>query len=281
MKKLIQTVMNITLSLIIISVVIAPLFADIIHFNDGQILRCKVVSQNNETVTVETNSGQETIGTNQIDRIEYSRSRYSDQGGQGYRAGRGPKQAELIFKLGVDLGGQMNIYNGSYYQGNYGTTLLSGASDTSSALTLTSEYIGYVSDQIGLGIGLTEQFPRKQTKNAGYFSFTPLYVLIRARTLPDERNYYRYLTAHLGGNSFSADNQLAGDYASLGGGLYYAAGGGMVFGFLQVELLYTVNYGSIGQSGSIYNNATGNYDPFNNTADVRYSSLNLNFGIVF
>jgi hypothetical protein len=94
-------------------------------------------------------------------------------------------------------------------------------------------------------------------------------------------NYYKYLTAHLGGNSFSADNNFAGNNASFGGGLYWAAGGGMVFNFLQVELLYTVNYGSISQSGYIYNNATGNDDPFSNSADVRYSTVNLSFGIVF
>lgn len=266
-----------------VTAAMGSLFADIIYLNDGQALRGRVISQNNETVIIETNSGQETIEAGQINRIEFSRSRYGGGDGstRGYRSERRLKQAELIFKLGSDFGGQLDIYNGSYYQGNFGTTLLSGASDTTSALTLTTEYLGYVTNQVGLGIGLTEQLPRKQTSQDGYFSFAPLYVLIRVRTIPDERYYYKYLTAHLGGNTFSADNNFAGDNASFGGGLYWAAGGGMVFNFLQVELLYTVNYGSISQSGLILNNATGNYDSFSNSADVRYSTLNLSFGIVF
>jgi len=283
MKKAKLLLRNTILSLIMVTAAVAPLFADVLYLNDGQALRGRVVSQNDDAVTIETNSGQEIIEAGQIDRIEYSRSRYGDEDGssQGYGTGRRLMQTELIFKLGSDFGGQLNIYNGSYYQGNYGTTLLSGVSDTTSALTLTTEYIGYFTNQVGLGIGLTEQFPRKQTKHDGYFSFTPLYGLIKVRTIPDDRNYYKYLTAHLGGNTFSADSQYAGDGASLGGGLYYAAGGGMVFNFLQIELLYTVNYGSVSQSGLIYNSATGNYDPFNNSADVRHSTLNLNFGIVF
>jgi len=283
MKMIRQVLRNTMLLLIMFAAAVAPLFADTIYLNDGQSLRGKVVAQNDDAVTIETNSGQEIIEAGQISRIEYSRPRYAEEDGssRGYRTGRRWNQAELIFKLGTDFGGQLNIYNGSYYQGNYGTTLLSGNSNTTSALTLTTEYLGYITDHVGLGIGLTEQFPRKQTSQDGYFSFTPLYGLIRVRTIPDATNYYKYLTAHLGGNTFSVDSQFAGNDASTGGGLYWAAGGGMVFDFIQVELLYTVNYGSISQSGSIYNNATGNYAPFNNSPDVRYSTLNLNIGIVF
>ncbi len=246
MKRIIQLLRNTVLSLVLITVAIAPLRADIIYFNDGQTLKCKVISQNSAMVTVETGSGEESINTNQINRIEYSRARYNERDGsyRPYRTERRLKQTELVFKLGVDIGGKLNIYSGSYYQGNFGTTLLSGASDTTSALTLTSEYIGYVTNQIGLGIGITEQFPRKQTSQNGYFSFTPLYGLIRVRSVPDERYYYKYLTAHIGGNSFSADNDFAGNNASFGGGLYWAAGGGMVFNIVQLELLYTVNYGT-------------------------------------
>jgi len=191
------------------------------------------------------------------------------------------KMEDKIIKVGIDFAGQHDIYDGTYYESGLGVSPFVGTTNTNSGATLSGEFVEYLNYWVGLGGGITYQAPRRQIDYAGYFNFVPIYFLIRLRSMPVDDNVYRYFVMHLGFNIFSGDSDYKGPGGSLSNGGYWAFGGGVVVHKIQVELLYTVNTGSISQSGFVFNPNTGNNDFFNINANLQYSTLNLSLGYNF
>ncbi|MDD5260173.1 MAG: hypothetical protein PHD29_09435 [bacterium] len=175
----------------------------------------------------------------------------------------GNAYAEGNIKIGVDLAGSHEVtWNG-----------LNGDEVVETGISLSGEYMQAINSNIRLGGGITFQIPRSQEDYAGDFNFIPLYGLLKIYTNSQEQdeeniqvqktNYY--VLGHLGYNLFRGDDDYKGD-EYLTGGIYYGIGGGIVFNKNnQLELLYSINNGSI--------------DDLN--VDVEYSKITISYGYVF
>ena len=90
---------------------------------------------------------------------------------------------------------------------------------------------------------MTFQLPRSLDKSEGEFIYIPIYGLVKLSS--DIRDISPYCIGQLGYNLFIGDNSYRGS-VSIGGGLYYGIGTGIMFKKkYQVELLYSVNSGGV------------------------------------
>ncbi len=248
--------------------------ADIVYLKDGQALRGNVVSQDENTVVIETYNGNtETLDRKYVDRVseDDTYSNYRKRMRRGYESGEGWTSDEWIFKFGVDFDGKHETSNSNLFIVGQGNTSLDGTQDVNSGVGFGLEYVTYDTQHLGFGGGITIQGSRGLADVTGNFSFTPIYALAKWRTASDRRNHYKYLIGQLGYNFFSGDRDYRGDNGSLDGGLYFGAGAGVTLNRVQFELLYTEDRGKVRASG---------FD-FVESGDIRYSKLGLTVGFLF
>jgi hypothetical protein len=258
-------------------------WADSVHLKDGQVLRGNILSQDKDSVVIETYSGN----TETIDK-EYVSSIVKDQGYQGYRRKRTGyvnaypwNRDEWIFKLGIDFNGQHETSNSNLSIEGVGNSSVNGTQNVDSGMSFGGEYVSYVSKNVGFGGGLTTQFDRGLQGMPGNFSFMPFYGLIKVRTTPVGKNCYEYLIGQVGYNFFDGDMDYAGRNGSLDGGLYFGVGAGIAINRIQFELLYTQDNGSVSNYGYDYNSQTNQYNYFTESGDIRYSKLGISVGFIF
>lgn len=259
-------------------------WADTVYLNDGQVFRGQILSQEKGSLTIEAeNGGREVI------EMQYIRNIVRDE---DYRLSRMPMRLvyekephwnvdEWIFKLGADLDGKHETSNSNIFIAGSGNTSVNGTQDVGSGMSFDTEYVAYISQNLGFGGGLTIQTDRGLSGVPGNFSFMPLYAIAKLRTKPSDNNYYNYLIGQFGYNFFSGDMDYAGKGSTLGGGLYFGLGAGISVNRIQIELLYTEDRGSISDSGYIYDDSTGNYNYFTKSGNIKYAKLGINVGFLF
>jgi hypothetical protein len=258
--------------------------ADIIYLKDGQIFRGDIVSQDDNSIVIETyNGGEEAIGRQYVDKIMISDTYRSHRRKmrKGYVSDGRWSNDEWIFNLGFDFNGKHETSNSNLFVAGTGNSSVDGTQDVNAGTSFGCEYVSFLTKNTGIGGGLDIQSYRGLTNVPGYFSFFPLYGLIKLRTTPSAMNSYLYLTGQLGYNFFSGDLDYAGRHGSLNGGLYLGLGAGIAFNRLHIELLYTENRGSVTDSGYLFDSSTGLYNYFRESGDIKYSKLGLNIGFVF
>jgi hypothetical protein len=256
--------------------------ADTIYLHDGQAFAGKIVAQNEDSIIIETYDGRsETIGRRFIERIERDGNRRTAKR-RGYRYSGSDEvgRNEWIFKLGLDFLGTHETSNSNLFIEGSGNGTIDGTQKTGAGLSFGSEYVGYVTDNLGLGGGLTLQSLRGLADGSGNFNFFPLYGMVKLRTTPARGNVYEYIVGQLGYNFFGGDYSYRGG-GTLDGGLYYGVGAGIMVHRIQLELLYSVDHGSAGNSGYIYDDQNQAYDYFKESGDITYSKIGLNIGFLF
>ncbi|ADQ14355.1 outer membrane beta-barrel protein [Halanaerobium hydrogeniformans] len=152
------------------------------------------------------------------------------------------RAGDFEVKLGIDFGGDFDYGSDSY--------------DVDMGYSLIGEYKYAYNQNINLGAGLNYQFDRDFDDTDGDFSFTTAYILGEYKVTDSPV----YLIGHLGYGSLSVDSAtFSGDES---GGLYYAAGAGMILDNDYVaEVLYSRNNGEV------------------NDEDVEYDKFTISFGI--
>jgi len=158
-------------------------------------------------------------------------------------------------KIGLDMQGEHVVS----IQG------VSATENVDTGLSLTLEYGNQINENMLIGCGITSQLPRAQERFAGDFSFLPIYGLVKVGA--GSSDISPYFIGQLGYNFFMGDDLYKGT-GVLEGGMYYGFGGGIIFQKgPQVELLYSVNNGSVEWIGYEY--------------DIEYSKVTLSFGYNF
>ena len=259
--------------------------ADTVYLNDGQVFRGRIISESNDTLTIEThNGGREVIDMQYIRNIVRN---------EDHRPSRRPLREEYaqeaqmnndewIFKVGVDFEGKHETSGSNYFLAGSGNTSIDGTQDVSSGMSFSTEYVSYVSNNLGLGGGLTLQTNRALPGDGGNFSFLPIYGLIKLRTTPGRNGLYEYLIGQLGYNFFSGDQDYTGKGGTLDGGLYFGLGAGVSINrMIQIELLYTEDRGGASDSGYIYDTVSNQYDYFSESGNIKYSKLGISVGFLF
>jgi len=161
-------------------------------------------------------------------------------------------EPEFIFKTGYSFNGKLALSNEKFCPSGSGCI---SAPDSSSSVSNTPsvsfEIQQFSAEQIGLGVGVTYQVPRKPSDFDGEFNFIPMYGFLKLRSIPDQSNSYFYVVGQLGYNAFLGDEQFKGDGGTLSSGLYFGFGGGLTCDRLTLELLYTADQGSAEAPGCV------------------------------
>lgn len=274
------------LFIIIGVVIVSPLLVhgETVHLNDGSVIKGSIKSQTEDSINLETSSGNLEIQKSEIKRVDYGIRQNPipikeeiQESGQYKSAQPSTKEkisSELILKAGYDFEGDHEVSNAMACAIGYGCiSFPDGSEKTKSGYSFSIEAFNFLSENIGVGVGITYQTPRRQKNFEGDFYFIPVYGAIKIRTKPDPSNTYFYLLGQLGYNGFYGDTNYKGS-GTLTGGMYSGIGGGVSFGRLVIELLYTLNQGSYDISGYIPGtNIYGNAD-----MDIDYSKTTLNIG---
>lgn len=274
-------------------------YKDKIYLDDGQILTGKIVAQNPDAVTIVSESGQrDEINTKYIKRISKADNQpvlntsvpaRTDMGrdtdnsqSSFYSRTKKNKTEEFSIKVGPNVMGRHMVEDGSVYYDGY-TYEFSGTEDVNVGISLSGEYANFVEKNIGLGVGITYQLPRKQSNVDGNFNFMPIYALAKFRTLPDSRGRYFYGVTQLGYNIFSGDTVYKGTSGKLTGGLYTGFGCGYFADGVIFELLYSIHRGSLKGSGTVldYGYYGYYYAYFEQKANITYSCLTISCGVKF
>jgi hypothetical protein len=100
------------------------------------------------------------------------------------------------------------------------------------------------------------------------------------RTTPGRAGGYQYLLGQAGYNFFFGDNMYKGTNSELSGGIYYGVGAGLNLAGTQIELLYSVNQGSLRQRLYTYSPYYG-YSSYDIKGNVKYPKLSLTLGFYF
>ena len=153
---------------------------------------------------------------------------------------------------------------------------LIGNEDVEIGLSLGLDLFYRFHDNFKAGAGYEIQFNRSQESYPGDFRFHSVYGVI---CLPIDFDFLTlYTIARIGYGFFFGETEYTGIYGKLTGGLYYSFGGGIEFlkfkirnrdRVLILEATYTGNQGSI----------EDNY--YGYSADVRYSRIDISFGVGF
>ncbi len=148
---------------------------------------------------------------------------------------------------------------------------ISGTADVNVGFSFSPELLYAFRDNFEVGIGFEYQIGRSQTEFPGDFHFVPLYGIV---ILPlDLDPITLFITGRVGYSLFFGDYNYTG-IASLNGGLYFAAGGGISFltfiiadkpRSIFLESTYSQNYGSASYAGF--------------TANVIYSKIDVFLGV--
>lgn len=179
------------------------------------------------------------------------------------------------FPIDLPLGISITTFKGTYdilgrneVEGGSG----SGEADVKNGFALSLELGKAILEKVGLGVGATYQFPRELDEpGAGdaKFNFIPFYGLVKFWT--DAAGLFPFGMVQIGYNLLlgnDAFKNYSGEEADPGGGLYWGLGGGVILiSGIQLELLYSVNNGSLREGNPFYN------------GDMRYSKMSVSAGI--
>lgn len=148
--------------------------------------------------------------------------------------------ADSVIKAGYDFSGNVK-----------GSNNVDTERDTDAGATLGYEYL-FPQDQLEYGIGVQYQFERT-VKDTNYkFNFIPVYGVLNYK-FPVEGDVKPYVTARLGYNFLTANDDFKNAHDTLGG-LYYGAGFGVnISRQFIVEALYSENKGSLDGGNDITN----------------------------
>lgn len=176
--------------------------------------------------------------------------------------------------------------------------------DIKSGFALTLELGKAINENIGLGIGATYQFKRgidEKGADDAEFNFIPIYGMIKFWT--DAGEILPFGIVQIGYNLFQGTDDMKtlyyyeADYdyeagarwkdCDMKGGLYWGIGGGIILqNGVQIQLLYSVNNGSIegsdyeyyyiGYDGSDYGEESSDI-----IAEIKYSKISISAGITF
>ena len=124
--------------------------------------------------------------------------------------------------------------------------------------------------EVSLGGGLTYQLERGDSDDGdAKWNFVPIYGLIHLNFPAALVDFFA--AGHIGYNILTGNDDMK-DMFDLGGGLYYAIGGGVKLPLgLQFELLYTVNNGTL----------EGDYLGQKVESDFKVSQFSLSVGLNF
>jgi len=168
--------------------------------------------------------------------------------------------AGATFKLGFDTSGDHEV----------SVLGVTASEDVEDSISASFEGVGFINDNVGIGGGVTYQFPRSQDRFKGDFYFIPVYGLIKIRSA--SKKAAPYGIGQIGYNIiFEGDNDYKGTgiyAADLDGGLYYGIGAGVIISEkFQIEVLYSVNNGTATILGTEF--------------DIEYSKVTLSVGVNF
>ena len=144
--------------------------------------------------------------------------------------------------------------------------------DVKNGFAISLEMGKEILEKIGVGVGATYQFPREldeQGSGNAKFNFIPFYGLVKFWT--DAAGLFPFGMVQIGYNLLLGNSEFkkyTNQSSDFGGGLYWGLGGGVILiEGIQLELLYSVNHGSLKSKESIFNN------------DIKYSKVSLSAGI--
>lgn len=269
--------MNRFVLLLLLPLLAVPAFADKIYLDSGEVVAGTIVSEDDARIVMCTQQGREEIYRPFIARIVRTAvtAGVTDPpleefgGASGGSAAFEPLSSHTGIKFSIDSNGRHRAH-GSLNNGG-SSRPLDASGDVKSAFSVSGEHVTFVSQNLGLGFGLTYQLPRELRATPGKFNFIPVYGLLKVRSSPVSGDY-AYGLGQFGYNFFSGDSDYAGPYASLSDGLYYGAGGGIVIGGrMQIEALYAVNTGSITDTRAGYSISKS----------IEYSKLLISVGLAF
>lgn len=165
--------------------------------------------------------------------------------------------AENVLRLGFDLNGTIRETYSSY-------TL--GSADVNSGFTIGYEYVNFINDTFGWGVGV--EFPMERslvTNSAATFNCTPIYVVGYICSSGETK---AFLAIRGGLNILNGNDSFRGVGNTLGPGAYCAFGGGFYFNEnLRCELAYILNRGTISNGYVIH--------------DLSYTRIGIQLGYGF
>src|SRR5690554_6496536 len=118
-----------------------------------------------------------------------------------------------VVKVGIEP-------SGTFSTEFFGLTL---SNDVEMGISIAGEYLLEISDTLAAGGGIEYQLSRKERNAESGFNYIPLYGLIRYNV----PNTAFFLTGKVGYNLFFVEDPV--EEVNYNGGLFYGAGGGMVF----------------------------------------------------
>ncbi|MCL2144844.1 MAG: hypothetical protein FWH43_05065 [Endomicrobia bacterium] len=165
---------------------------------------------------------------------------------ESYAAYSEKPDSETFLAFAFDLKG-VNIFSGKVKES--GVSMKGDKTENSDyGISLSAEQYGYVSRFAAVGLGIGFQFKRCLEESPGRFGFLPLYGAFKMRFISED-DYHFYIVAHLGYNFLLANLDYLGR-SEASGGLYYAGGLGASYNRYVLQVLYSVNNGSMKYSNS-------------------------------
>lgn len=192
-------------------------------------------------------------------------------------------KSETILKIALDMSSSLDLNGTIRGYGHLYPYSGTGSYDTEYGISLSAEEILNTTNNLGLGMGLSYQMPRRASLrdySMGKFNFIPAYGLVRLRTTPDTQ-VFLYSTIQLGYNLLEGDNDFTGPTGKLSGGSYYGLGIGVVSDKQQFEILYHVHHGSLRDSATVFNFMNGSLTPTTSNMDITYSLISFTVGYIF
>lgn len=189
---------------------------------------------------------------------------------------------EIVGKLGLNLTPNVaasgDVSKHGYFKPYY---FKNTDADTNMSVLIGAEFFYYLNKNIALGFGINNNFNAElkdltvdDMKFESEIGFTNFYFAVKPKIeMQSEIFNSIYFVGQLGYGILRFDSDYEGDKLSKadGNGLYWGIGAGTeIYKNFIVELLYSVNYGSI---------KTVKY--LNGTADLTYTTLTLNVGYKF
>ena len=191
---------------------------------------------------------------------------------------------ELVFKVGLNLNpnvaasGEL-VKRGAFKPGTHEDT----DCNVNNSLLIGAEIFAYLNKNVALGLGINNNFNAdlKDLHGDGlkFYSeigFTNFYFAVKPKIELESKIFNSiYFLGQLGYSLLRFDNTWRGQNVSKAddNGLYWGIGVGTEIKDCIVELLYSVNYGTIKANKDLMGN------PY--TADLTYKTLTLNVGFKF
>ena len=189
---------------------------------------------------------------------------------------------EIVGKLGLNLTPNVAASGDVSKKGYFRPwTFKDTDVDTNMSVLIGAEFFYYLNKNVALGFGINNNFNAElkdltvgDMKFESEIGFTNFYFAVKPKIeMQSEIFNSIYFVGQLGYGILRFDSDYEGDKLSKadGNGLYWGIGAGTeIYKNFIVELLYSVNYGSI---------KTVKY--LNGTADLTYTTLTLNVGYKF